>query len=184
MADTILSPADAWKGWYEPQENANEFPVESQYSGGELTTVGTDDSNTVDTVIVGDPHIVGARFEFDVSAEAPTQLIVTAKVEIDEDSEVGDFILRIWDPTQEPPTWETIDTEVDPTEDTKYTLSGEPSGALANYIDGSNKVYICIYYDGLQYDPEEFRAYYAELNIGSVEEDVGGNHMMWLGTVF
>lgn len=164
--DTLLNPSAAWKGYGEPDDYSCEFSsAETQYTGPELTTVSTDDSNSVATAVSGEDEIVGARFEFDTSGYTPSKLDVTVRCSIDRDTEAGDFILRIWDPSEGPPAWETIDTEVDPTQGVKYTLNGQPGGAVGNYID-SNKVYVCAYYNGLQRDGEAFRAFYAELNVG------------------
>lgn len=150
MASGTLKPSDAnCDAWYttsasEPDTVAN-IKTGTNYSSGQRATVSTA-AGTVKVQNVysappgGDSTWHSAQHLFQLRF-TETPLSLTGKVWYDRN--YGDEC-SLYIKDDDGSTWELLDSNSAPAPEETVLLSGSPSGAMANYLDGSDDAYLCI----------------------------------------
>lgn len=117
-----------WKGTTVNEER-------DDYSGAELTTVSTDDTNSVGYSYGGEQATHKWKIPIDEAEGNVTQIDVSARVVNGTGAQHKLYIYNF-----DTSSWELLDTDNNPIPPYKVTLSGSVSSSLGDYIDGSGNV--------------------------------------------
>jgi len=139
---------DAWYGRDPSPPNDLATWKDNNYTPEEEATVSVDDSNSVDYECLFDSgwQYAGHLFMFHIDEASPSQLDILLKM-YNSGGEYGD--LEIWN--ADSTAWELQDSYSDGAPEV-FSLTGQITSSVTDYIDGSGNVHVVVYDDGAGVD--------------------------------
>ena len=153
MSTTYLPNGTGGAAWRDGETGTTALyaygaPSATAYSGGELSTISSNngDSVGVDGYAGGAPDTTraGHRIRFQVPTTGATQLDITIVANASFAGSGEDLKIYIGNGS----AWELLDTESAISSDTQYTLTGSITVSPDDYVDGSGYVYVLVFYSG------------------------------------